>query len=56
MRDTHTHTQVGPGAMWAPVLIAAGSAFFPGLFLLSKLSLRRVMGWEEGDASVVSTR
>ncbi|KAM6966177.1 ceramide synthase-like [Tautogolabrus adspersus] len=37
-------------------LIAAGSVFFPGLFLLSKKSLKHTMGWSEGDASVVSTR
>ncbi|XP_056257782.1 TLC domain containing 3Ba [Seriola aureovittata] len=42
--------------MWALTLISAGSVFFPGLFLLSKLTLRHMMGWEEGDAAVVSTR
>lgn len=40
--------------MWA--LMAAGSIFFPGLFLLSKQTLRHLMGWSEGDAAVVSTR
>uniref|UniRef100_A0A3Q0SSK5 Solute carrier family 40 protein n=1 Tax=Amphilophus citrinellus TaxID=61819 RepID=A0A3Q0SSK5_AMPCI len=40
--------------MWA--LVAAGSIFFPGLFLLSKQTLRQLMGWSEGDAAVVSTR
>ncbi|XP_018523728.1 LOW QUALITY PROTEIN: ceramide synthase-like [Lates calcarifer] len=42
--------------MSALVLIGAGSVFFPGLFLLSKLTLRHMMGWREGDAAVVSTR
>ncbi|XP_029364813.1 TLC domain containing 3Ba isoform X2 [Echeneis naucrates] len=42
--------------MWGLVLIAAGSVFFPGLFLLSKLTLRHLIGWTEGDAAVVSTR
>ncbi|CAB1424404.1 unnamed protein product [Pleuronectes platessa] len=42
--------------MWALVLVSAGSVFFPGLFLLSKLTLRRMMGWSEGEAAVVSTR
>ncbi|XP_037648907.1 ceramide synthase-like [Sebastes umbrosus] len=39
--------------MW--VLLAAGSVFFPGLYLLSRHTLRH-MGWSEGDAAVVSTR
>ncbi|KAF3699706.1 Protein FAM57B [Channa argus] len=37
-------------------LLAAGSVFFPGLFLLSKQTLKHVMGWSEGDAAIVSTR
>ncbi|XP_047428518.1 TLC domain containing 3Ba isoform X2 [Mugil cephalus] len=37
-------------------LVAAGSVFFPGLFLLSKQTLKRLMGWSDGDAAVVSTR
>uniref|UniRef100_A0A3Q3SNP4 TLC domain containing 3Ba n=1 Tax=Mastacembelus armatus TaxID=205130 RepID=A0A3Q3SNP4_9TELE len=37
-------------------LIAAGSVFFPGVFLLSKQALKHRMGWSEGDAAVVSTR
>ncbi|XP_056144326.1 ceramide synthase-like [Lampris incognitus] len=40
--------------MWA--LMAAGSIFFPGLFLLSKRSLKHTLGWSEGDAATVSTR
>ncbi|XP_035036947.1 ceramide synthase isoform X1 [Hippoglossus stenolepis] len=42
--------------MWALVLVSAGAVFFPGLFLLSKLTLRHMMGWSEGEAAVVSTR
>ncbi|XP_031170496.1 ceramide synthase-like [Sander lucioperca] len=37
-------------------LMAAGSVFFPGLFLLSKQTLKHIMGWSEGDAAIVSTR
>ncbi|XP_028843627.1 TLC domain containing 3Ba [Denticeps clupeoides] len=39
-------------------ILAAGSVFFPGLFLLSKRCLRRLPGrrWAEGDAVVVSAR
>uniref|UniRef100_A0A8C2WGU5 TLC domain containing 3B n=1 Tax=Cyclopterus lumpus TaxID=8103 RepID=A0A8C2WGU5_CYCLU len=37
-------------------LMAAGSVFFPGLFLLSKQSLKHIMGWSDGDAAIVSTR
>ncbi|XP_041673451.1 ceramide synthase-like [Cheilinus undulatus] len=37
-------------------LITAGSVFFPGLYLLSKKSLKLLMGWSEGDAAIVSTR
>ncbi|XP_044037503.1 ceramide synthase-like [Siniperca chuatsi] len=37
-------------------LLAAGSVFFPGLFLLSKQTLKHMMGWREGDAAIVSTR
>ncbi|XP_029014208.1 ceramide synthase-like [Betta splendens] len=37
-------------------LVAAGSLVFPGLFLLSKQMLKRMMGWSEGDAAIVSTR
>uniref|UniRef100_A0A3Q4G7H2 Uncharacterized protein n=1 Tax=Neolamprologus brichardi TaxID=32507 RepID=A0A3Q4G7H2_NEOBR len=40
--------------MWG--LVAAGSVFFPGLFLLSKRALKQLMGWSEGDAAVMSTR
>ncbi|KAM3598271.1 uncharacterized protein V6R79_015935 [Siganus canaliculatus] len=36
-------------------LVAAGAAFFPGLFLLSRRALR-ALGWSEGDAAIVSTR
>uniref|UniRef100_A0A3P8S7T3 TLC domain containing 3B n=1 Tax=Amphiprion percula TaxID=161767 RepID=A0A3P8S7T3_AMPPE len=38
------------------VLVAAGSVFFPGLFLLTKKSLKQLMGWNDGEAAVVSTR
>ncbi|KAM4717047.1 ceramide synthase-like [Anableps anableps] len=37
-------------------LLAAGSVFFPGLFLASKGTLTRLMGWSEADAVVISTR
>uniref|UniRef100_H3CC30 TLC domain containing 3B n=1 Tax=Tetraodon nigroviridis TaxID=99883 RepID=H3CC30_TETNG len=37
-------------------LVAAGCVFFPGLFALSKRTLRHVMGWSEGDAATVATR
>ncbi|XP_075998850.1 TLC domain containing 3Ba [Genypterus blacodes] len=37
-------------------LVSAGSVFFPGLFLLSKRGLRRVLGWSEADAAILSTR
>ncbi|KAM9346004.1 ceramide synthase-like [Symphorus nematophorus] len=37
-------------------LMAAGSIFFPGLFMLSKQTLRHMMGWSDGDAAIVSTR
>ncbi|XP_071750345.2 ceramide synthase-like [Centroberyx gerrardi] len=37
-------------------LLAAGCVFFPGLFLLSKQSLKSVLGWSEGDAAIVSAR
>ncbi|XP_029945934.1 TLC domain containing 3Ba [Salarias fasciatus] len=37
-------------------LVAAGSVFFPGLFLLTRRSLRRLIGWSDGDAAVVATR
>nr|XP_046270156.1 ceramide synthase-like [Scatophagus argus] len=37
-------------------LMAAGSVFFPGLFVLSKETLKHLMRWSEGDAAVVSTR
>uniref|UniRef100_A0A672HLG0 TLC domain containing 3B n=1 Tax=Salarias fasciatus TaxID=181472 RepID=A0A672HLG0_SALFA len=33
-------------------LVAAGSVFFPGLFLLTRRSLRRLIGWSDGDAAV----
>ncbi|XP_028267946.1 protein FAM57B-like [Parambassis ranga] len=36
--------------------VAAGSIFFPGLFVMSKQTLKHLMGWSEGDAAVVSTR
>uniref|UniRef100_A0A3Q3GID3 TLC domain containing 3B n=1 Tax=Kryptolebias marmoratus TaxID=37003 RepID=A0A3Q3GID3_KRYMA len=37
-------------------LLAAGSVFFPGLFLVSKRTLKLLMGWSEADAVVLSTR
>ncbi|XP_070703469.1 ceramide synthase-like [Pempheris klunzingeri] len=37
-------------------LMAAGTAFFPGLFLVSKGTLKCMMGWSEGDAAIISTR
>ncbi|XP_054463265.1 ceramide synthase-like [Anoplopoma fimbria] len=37
-------------------LLAAGSVFFPGLFLVSKRTLRLMTGWNDGDAAIVSTR
>ncbi|XP_036402383.1 ceramide synthase-like [Megalops cyprinoides] len=39
-------------------ILAAGSIFFPGLFLLSKRCLRQIPGlrWSEGDAVIVSAR
>ncbi|XP_042249316.1 ceramide synthase-like isoform X1 [Thunnus maccoyii] len=37
-------------------LLAAGSVFFPGLFLMSKQALKHMMGWREGDAATVSAR
>ncbi|XP_056627968.1 ceramide synthase isoform X1 [Triplophysa dalaica] len=39
-------------------ILAAGSVFFPGLFLLSKRCLRSIPGlrWNEGDAVIVSAR
>ncbi|XP_076607687.1 ceramide synthase-like [Chaetodon auriga] len=37
-------------------LLTAGSVFFPGLFVLSKQTLKHMMGWSEGDAVIVSTR
>ncbi|KAJ8414159.1 hypothetical protein AAFF_G00050290 [Aldrovandia affinis] len=39
-------------------ILAAGSIFFPGLFLLSKRCLRHIPGlrWSEGDAVIVSAR
>ncbi|KAF5891062.1 protein FAM57B-like, partial [Clarias magur] len=39
-------------------ILAAGSVFFPGLFLLSKQCLKRLPGlrWSEGDAVMVSAR
>ncbi len=39
-------------------VLAAGSVFFPGLFLLSKQCFKRVPGlcWSEGDAVLVSAR
>nr|XP_057905515.1 ceramide synthase-like isoform X5 [Doryrhamphus excisus] len=37
-------------------LMAAGGVFFPGLFLLSRLGLRVLMGWTEADATIVSVR
>ncbi|XP_037544565.1 ceramide synthase-like [Nematolebias whitei] len=38
------------------VLLAAGSVFFPGLFLVSKWTLKLRMGCSEADAAVLSTR
>lgn len=39
-------------------ILAAGSVFFPGLFLLSKQCLRSIpaLRWSEGDAVIVSAR
>ncbi|XP_062388526.1 ceramide synthase [Sardina pilchardus] len=39
-------------------ILAAGTVFFPGLFLLSKQCLKRIpaLSWSEGDAVVVSAR
>ncbi|KAK5855755.1 hypothetical protein PBY51_007399 [Eleginops maclovinus] len=37
-------------------LVAAGCAFFPGLFLLSKHALKHIMGWSWGEADIVSAR
>ncbi|XP_070407583.1 ceramide synthase-like [Nothobranchius furzeri] len=37
-------------------LLAAGSVFFPGLFFVSKQTLKLLVGWSEADAVVVSTR
>ncbi|XP_058509244.1 ceramide synthase-like [Solea solea] len=42
--------------MMALVLFTVGSVFFPGLFLVFKLSLRRMMGWSDGDTTVLSAR
>ncbi|KAL7870072.1 hypothetical protein AOLI_G00140600 [Acnodon oligacanthus] len=45
-----------PGTMLS--ILAAGSVFFPGLFLLSKQCFKRLPGlrWSEGDAVTVSAR
>ncbi|XP_038564291.1 TLC domain containing 3Ba [Micropterus salmoides] len=37
-------------------LLAAGSVFFPGLFMVSKKTLKHTRGWREGDAAIVSAR
>ncbi|XP_061568347.1 ceramide synthase-like [Cololabis saira] len=37
-------------------LLAAGSVFFPRLFLVSRRTLTLLMGWRDGDAVLVSTR
>lgn len=39
-------------------ILAAGSVFFPGLFLLSKQCLKRIpaLRWSERDAVIVSAR
>ncbi|XP_068193698.1 ceramide synthase-like [Antennarius striatus] len=37
-------------------LTAVGSIFFPGLYLVSKRGLRRLMGGSEGDAAITATR
>ncbi|XP_062331627.1 ceramide synthase [Osmerus eperlanus] len=39
-------------------VLAAGTVFFPGLFLLSKQCLKHLpwLGWSEGDAVIVSAR
>ncbi|XP_054615696.1 ceramide synthase-like isoform X2 [Dunckerocampus dactyliophorus] len=37
-------------------LMAAGGVVFPGLFVLSRLGLRFLMGWSEADATIVSVR
>ncbi|XP_050979780.1 ceramide synthase isoform X1 [Labeo rohita] len=49
--------QSSPAAIMLSI-IAAGSVFFPGLFLLSKQCLKSIPGlrWSEGDAVVVSAR
>uniref|UniRef100_A0A3Q2D156 TLC domain containing 3B n=2 Tax=Cyprinodon variegatus TaxID=28743 RepID=A0A3Q2D156_CYPVA len=36
--------------------LAAGSVFFPGLFLVSKGFLKRLLGWSEEEAVLLSTR
>uniref|UniRef100_A0A8C7Y0G8 TLC domain containing 3Bb n=1 Tax=Oryzias sinensis TaxID=183150 RepID=A0A8C7Y0G8_9TELE len=40
------------------IILAAGSVFFPGLFLLSKQCLKSIpaLRWSEGDAVIVSAR
>ncbi|XP_059204789.1 LOW QUALITY PROTEIN: TLC domain containing 3Ba [Centropristis striata] len=38
------------------LLLAVGSVFFPGLFFLSKRSLKLLLGCSEEDAAVLSTR
>uniref|UniRef100_A0A8C6LDH7 TLC domain containing 3Bb n=1 Tax=Nothobranchius furzeri TaxID=105023 RepID=A0A8C6LDH7_NOTFU len=40
------------------IILAAGSVFFPGLFLLSKQCLKSIpaLRWNEGDAVIVSAR
>lgn len=45
-----------PGTMLT--ILAAGSVFFPGLFLLSKQCLKSIpaLRWSEGDAVIVSAR
>uniref|UniRef100_A0A672YPD3 TLC domain containing 3B n=1 Tax=Sphaeramia orbicularis TaxID=375764 RepID=A0A672YPD3_9TELE len=42
--------------MTTVALVTAGAVFFPGLYLLSKWTLRRLMGWSQGDAAIASTR
>ncbi|XP_043942228.1 ceramide synthase [Protopterus annectens] len=37
-------------------VVAAGCLWFPGLFLLTRRCLKKVLGWEESDAVIVSAR
>lgn len=53
---TFCHSDRSPGTMLT--ILAAGSMFFPGLFLLSKQCLKSIpaLRWSEGDAVIVSAR